>query len=104
RTGDQSAAPATRAWPLTSPEVAQAFAELRGWTQEVWAGKCGAPPDWLLATRKTAGQRGVIAATWDPVLIANALVSRRDVTTREMRSRFQSEPLLQPWLHLWAEH
>lgn len=94
----------TRAWHLSSPEVAQAFADLRGWKQDVWASKCGDPPDWLAAARVIPGQRGVTAATWDPVQIANALVDRFSVPTRTVRARFQTDSLLKPWLAAWKEH
>jgi hypothetical protein len=92
-----------RAWPLSSPEVAQAFAGVRGWDQKRWSKELGAPPDWLLAARIEEGQRGVRVATWDPVLIASALVSRGEARPRTVRACFQKSPLLTAWLPAWTD-
>ncbi|NML43510.1 hypothetical protein HHL11_07105 [Ramlibacter sp. G-1-2-2] len=99
-----ASSPTEHAWLLEPKEVANAFRDLRGWSEERWRKELGDPPDWLVEARRIAGQQGVRAALWDPVPIADALVRRFSVPVRSVRARFQREPALQQWLPGWIEH
>jgi hypothetical protein len=89
--------------PLTTNEIANCFAELRGWDVARWKRELGSPDDWLKACQKRKGTRGRggYESTWLPVQIAASLVKQDPKTARSLRARFKKQEPLKPWLELF---
>lgn len=93
--------------PLTTGDIAFCFDGLRWKTEEKWKAALGKGRDWIEAcVAVPAGGRGRGAAPklWNPVLLAAALVRDGHVKANSMRARFQTEPLLMPWLDAWKTY
>jgi hypothetical protein len=92
--------------PLTTADIAFSFSGLRGKTEEEWKKLLGKKRDWTEQCVVQAGTRGIGGAPklWNPVLVGNALVDSGKVQARSVRGRFQSQPLLKPWLEEWKTH
>jgi hypothetical protein len=88
---------------LTTGNVAFCFDGLR-WKEAEWRKPLGDKPKWLRACVVVNGQRGVKETRWNPVFIAAALVRDGHVTARNARARFQTRPLLLPWLEVWKTY
>lgn len=89
--------------PLTSGDIAHCFNGLR-WSESGWKKPLGDKPKWLAASVLIPGRRGVNETRWNPVLIAAALVKRKDATPRQVRVKFQTIDLLKPWLDAWKTY
>lgn len=89
--------------PLTTNEIANCFAGLRGWDVERWTNELGSPDGWLKGCQHRPGTRGRGGhqSTWFPVLIGAALVERFDVPAKSVSAIFKrTEPLAQ-WRDSW---
>jgi hypothetical protein len=89
--------------PLTTGDIASAFDGLK-WTEDQWKKPLGDKPNWLVACVSIPGRRGSIETRWNPVLIGGALVSQGHVQARNVRAKFQTSHLLQPWLDAWKTY
>jgi len=90
--------------PLTTSDVAHSFAGLRWRTADEWKKPLGDKRKWLQGCIVTPGKQGVSETRWNPVLIGAALVGGRHVTANSVRAKFQTQPLLQPWLEAWKSY
>jgi hypothetical protein len=99
------AKPPARSGPaaLSTRNIALNFDGLR-WTESQWKKPLGDKPKWLRNCIVLAGKRGERETLWDPVLIGAALVKARHVPANRVRARFQTKPLLTPWLEAWKAH
>lgn len=86
--------------PLTTGDIAFCFDTLK-WTEAQWKKPLGDKPKWLVQCIVLPGQRGVRETRWNPVLIGGALVRLKHARANSVRARFQTQPLLQPWLETW---
>lgn len=86
--------------PLTTGDIAFCFDTLK-WTEAQWKKPLGDKPKWLVQCIALPGQRGVRETRWNPVLIGGALVRLKHARANSVRARFQTQPLLQPWLETW---
>ena len=91
--------------PLTTGDIAFCFDGLP-YTEARWKKPLGDKPKWLAACVAAPGRRGVSETLWNPVFIGGALVSRcaRGVSARSVRARFQTQPMLKPWLDAWKTY
>ena len=90
--------------PLTTGDVAFCFDGLRHWDQAGWKRTLGNKPKWLQACVAIPGRRGISETRWNPVCIGGALVTVGQGTARSVRAKFQSQPLLRPWLEAWRTY
>lgn len=90
--------------PLTTGEIAHSFAGLRWKTESAWKKPLGDKPKWLKSCIAIPGRRGVSETRWNPVAIGAALVSDGFAQARSVRARFQTMPLLMPWLEAWKNY
>ena len=92
--------------PVTSGGIANAFAGLK-WDELAWVVNLGqAKVKWLKEARISKGLPGgkvPMQATWNPVLIGLKLCQRDGCSARTIRSRFQTNTELQPWLGNWDD-
>ena len=96
---------------LSTPILAGAFSGLNGWSDAAWKKYLGNRPKWLGAPT-APGARGVSPAMWNPVRVAAALVQwtckgdkkAQDRLGRSVRAKFQTNPLLHPWLEAWKDY
>ncbi len=89
--------------PLTTGDVAFCFDGLR-YSEAKWKKPLGDKPKWLAACVAIPGRRGVSETRWNPVLIGAALVHAGHAPARSVRARFQSRPMLIPWLDAWKTY
>jgi hypothetical protein len=89
--------------PLTTGDIAFAFAGLR-WGESEWKKPLGDKPKWLVSCVMIPGQQGVSETRWNPVLIGAALVQQGHASARSVRAKFQTVPLLMPWLDPWKTY
>lgn len=89
--------------PLSTGDIAFCFDGL-GWAEQEWKKPLGDLPKWLKPCLAIPGIQGGNPRRWDPVLIGAALVRRKGVAVRSVRARFQSKPLLKPWLEAWKTY
>jgi hypothetical protein len=89
--------------PLATGDVAFCFDGLR-YTEAQWKKPLGNKPKWLAACVAIPGRRGISETRWNPVLIGAALVHAGHVSARSVRARFQSRPMLTPWLDAWKTY
>lgn len=90
--------------PLFTGDIAHSFVGLRWITEDAWKKPLGDKPKWLAACVVVPGSRGVRETSWNPVLIGAALVDKGHVKQNSVRARFQTMPLLQPWLEAWKTY
>ena len=90
--------------PLTTGDIAYCFAGLRWPTEERWKKPLGDKPKWLAACVAIPAVRGVSEARWSPVCIGAALVRDGHVKANNVRAKFQTMPLLTPWLDEWKTY
>ena len=90
--------------PLTTGDIAFCFAGLRWKTEDEWKKPLGDKPKWLEACIVIPGRRGVSETRWNPVCIGAALARKGHAKTNSIRSRFQTKPLLIPWLDAWKTY
>lgn len=85
---------------LTTNEIANCFAELRGWDVKRWKSELGSPDGWLKDCQHCKGTRGRggYESTWWPVKIAVALVKLDPKSARSLRARFKKNEPLKQWL------
>ena len=89
--------------PLTTGDVAFCFAGL-SWNEQEWKKPLGDKPKWLSACIAIPAVRGVSESRWNPVLIGASLVRVRHVKPKSVRAKFQTQPLLKPWLDEWKTY
>ena len=89
--------------PLTTSDIAHSFTGMR-WSEEKWKKPLGDRPKWLAACVVIPGSRGVSETRWNPVLIGAALVRDGHAKPNSVRAKFQTMPLLQPWLDAWKTY
>ena len=89
--------------PLTTGDIAFCFAGLR-WNEQQWKKPLGDKPKWLQACVHTPGVQGVSETRWNPAYIGAALVSNGHAKPNSVRAKFQTVPLLQPWLETWKTY
>ncbi len=89
--------------PLTTGDIAFCFAGLR-WNEQKWKKPLGDKPKWLLACIAIPAVRGVSESRWNPVLIGASLVTAGHVKSNSVRAKFQTQPLLKPWLDEWKTY
>lgn len=89
--------------PLTTGDIAFSFDGLH-WTVEKWKKPLGDKPKWLRACIVIPGARGTSETRWNPVLIGAALVQQGHANIRSVRAKFQTVPLLKPWLDAWKTY
>ena len=53
---------------------------------------------------ETPGQRGGDSATWNPVTVGAALVSKKNIKVNSVRAKFQTVHLLKPWADRWKTY
>lgn len=90
-------------FPLTTAQIATGFDGLR-YSAAQWKKPLGNVPKWLAVCRVVSGVRGVSAASWNPVLIGAHLVRDGHSKLRSVRAKFQTSPLLKPWLEEWKTY
>lgn len=89
--------------PLTTSDIAYSFADLK-WSEAGWKKPLGDKPKWLRGCVAIPGSRGVSETHWNPVLIGAALIRDGHVRQNSVRAKFQTIPLLQPWLESWRTY
>lgn len=89
--------------PLATGNIAFCFAGLR-WDEQQWKKPLGNKPRWLSACIAIPGKRGVSETRWNPVCIGAALVRGGHVKANSVRAKFQTQPLLKPWLDEWKTY
>ena len=89
--------------PLTTGDIAFCFAGL-SWNEQEWKKPLGDKPKWLSACIAIPAVRGVSESRWNPVLIGASLVRVRHVKPKSVRAKFQTHPLLKPWLDEWKTY
>ena len=89
--------------PVATGHLAFCFSGLK-WSEEKWKNNLANQPKWLKACVHTPGVRGKTETLWNPVLIGGALVSNGHAKQRSVRSRFQTQLLLKPWLDDWKTY
>ena len=89
--------------PLTTGNIAFCFSGLR-YTEAKWKKPLGDKPKWLEACVAIPGLQGVRETRWDPVCIGGALVRNGHVNARNVRAKFQSQPMLALWLDAWKTY
>ncbi len=89
--------------PMTTGDIAHCFDGLY-WNETKWKSNLGKNPKWLFNCVVIPGQRGVRPTHWNPVSIGAALVQKGHATTRNVRAKFQSVNLLNPWLDTWKTY
>jgi hypothetical protein len=89
--------------PLTTNEIANCFAEFRGWNHARWKHELGSPKKWLETCRDRPGTRGRggTESTWFPLKIAAALIQKDPKSANQLRARFKRMEPLKPWLELF---
>lgn len=90
--------------PLTTGDIAFCFAGLRWGTEEKWKKPLGDKPKWLAACIVIPAVRGVSETRWSPVCIGAALVRDGHAKPNSVRAKFQTQPLLKPWLDEWKTY
>lgn len=90
--------------PLTTGDIAFCFAGLRWKTETEWKKPLGDKPKWLAACIVIPGVRGVSETRWSPVCIGAALVRDGHAKPNSVRAKFQTQPLLTPWLDEWKTY
>lgn len=103
-TGDRRGTDEAAPLPLTTCEIAFCFAGLRWKTEKEWKKPLGYPPKWLKSCVAIPGRRGGLETRWDPVRIGAALVHAGHAPAKSVRARFQTKPLLKPWLEAWKTY
>lgn len=98
-----STSDSNRPLPLTTSTIAHVFDGLR-WREQEWKKPLGDKPKWLQACVVIPAQKGVSETRWNPVCIGAALIRSGHVNARSVRARFQSRPLLEPWLEDWKTY
>lgn len=89
--------------PVPSPDIAAAFAGLKGWNTKRWSRALGDPPIWLELARVQQGSRqSQRPATWNPVKIALDLFGdgNNGVTLTKLDTIF-ARPSLKAWESDW---
>ena len=89
--------------PLTTGDIAFCFDGLR-WSEDQWRKPLGDRPKWLQACVAIPGRRGVSATRWNPVSIGAALERDGHASASSVRARFQTRPMLKPWLEAWKTY
>jgi hypothetical protein len=90
--------------PLSSAEVANVFAGLRGWGEARWRHELGSPEGWLAEAEVNAKERARgQPRKWNPVAIGASLVAREKVSVNSVRARFQTRPTVISWLRAWGK-
>jgi hypothetical protein len=89
---------------LTTGDIAFCFAGLRWKTETKWKKPLGDKPKWLAACIVEAAVRGVSETRWNPVCIGAALVRDGHGKVNSVRAKFQTQPLLKPWLDEWKTY
>ena len=89
--------------PLTTSDIAFCFDGIR-WSDAEWRKPLGDKPKWLKSCVAIPAQRGVSETRWNPVLIGAALLQNGHAQDRTIRARFQTKPLLMPWLEAWKTY
>lgn len=89
---------------LTTNEIAHSFAGLRWPSEAAWKKPLGDKPKWLANCVVTPGSRGLRETRWNPVLIGAALVGSGHTSSKSVRAKFQTMPLLKPWLEAWKTY
>lgn len=90
--------------PLTTGDIAFCFAGLRWETEEKWKKPLGDKPKWLAACIVIPGVQGASERRWNPVFIGAALVRAGHAKPNNVRAKFQTQPLLTPWLGEWKTY
>lgn len=92
--------------PLTTGDIAHSFAGLHWKTEEEWKTVLGKGRRWVERCAVSSGTRGRGGAPklWNPVYLGSALVKRNHVQIRSVRAKFQTVPVLKPWLEAWEAH
>ena len=90
--------------PLTTGDIAFCFAGLRWKTETKWKKPLGDKPKWLAACIVIPAVRGVSETRWSPVCIGAALVRDEHAKPNSVRAKFQTQPLLKPWLDEWKTY
>ena len=89
--------------PLTTENMASCFGGLNRWDEANWKKRLGNKPNWI-GMPETPGQRGGDSATWNPVTVGAALVSKGKVRVNSVRAKFQTVHLLKPWADRWKTY
>jgi hypothetical protein len=89
---------------LPSPEIAAAFADMKGWDHKAWEKNLGSAKKlkWLFAARTVEGRQGGNAALWNPVTIATYLASERKTPLSKL-DRVFARPAFREWLAAWED-
>lgn len=96
-------APASEPHPVTTVDVAHAFADIK-WSENKWLKPLGDKPKWLEVCIAIPGVRGVSETRWNPVFIGAALVESGHAKPNSIRARFQTKPQLAEWLDAWKTY
>ena len=89
--------------PVTTRAMADSFAGLH-WSGEQWIKKLGNKPVWLHVCMVANGARGEGMRQWNPVLIGAYLVRMKQIQTKTIRAKFQTQDALKPWLEDWKHY
>ena len=90
--------------PLKTTDIAVCFDNTRWKTEKQWKKTLGDKRKWLKACIAIPGVQGVSQTHWNPVLIGAALVYAGHAKLNSVRARFQTQPLLKPWLDEWKTY
>ena len=92
--------------PLTTADIAFCFAGLHGKTEEEWKILMGKGRGWIEKCLVQPGTRGRGGARklWNPVFIGAALVRDGHAKPNNVRAKFQTVSLLEPWLESWKTY
>ncbi len=90
--------------PLTTPKLAEAFANIKGKSAQQWTETLGDVNNhqWMLPAIAVRSTRKPNPSTWWPIKFAE-LLSKRNVTFERLDRLFANQPLLKPWMHEWQE-
>lgn len=87
---------------LATPDIAQCFADLLGWSSELWRKNLNAAK-WAATAQIERGAQGGASALWNPMTLAQLIHGRqkngrdREKVLKAMNGRFNSMPALAPW-------
>lgn len=90
--------------PLTTSDIAHCFADPRWLVEDGLKKRLGNKPKWLAVGIAIPGRRGLNETRWNPVLVGAAIVRAGHAKVNNVRAKFQTNPLLKPWLEAWKTH
>ncbi len=85
---------------LSTSDIAYCFSGLQ-WNETDWKKNLGKKPKWLASCISVPGAQGEREISWNPILVGGVLVHTSRAKQNSVRAKFQTVPLLRPWLDEW---